>query len=631
MIELEGDDQEPPESVLLLHASSGFQFVSLWVVFSALLLSIFYYVHGIHNLEIPGIGSADPFYPNSPSRRRFLPSKSDFNYGLNDLRKVTKDFFTPNPDLFGGTTMVETSKALYPFNISGSFIGYGRINYTESLIPYSELITTAIRIRTYQVSDNNERYHVAQIHLILTPTKGAGLISPAPRSKSWRPSLMLQATGIYDTFAGHLQAETDSGTLRTSLREELNLTYPIRQWPKQNRKHFHPSNCLFVVDIFPDPISEEEFKREQAGRVKSDEAVGAYSPILDRKYIDVHMTADIRSLNQSCTNVTGATMEVDLLRYDIFILKARRYALAASCFSFVQLLLIFYQMKYSTPTNNAAKLSLASLAMHSVFDAYVCSIHLTTALYVDDLFNAFIMVSFMQFMLFSMFDFRLVLLVWRARRPMDFSGWERMRAALSKIYSGFYGGVSLCLIILYFLRHQMKLIVFVLFSFWAPQVIRNVVTGEKNAVKSRYLLGITAIRLFFPLYAFGCPKNFLDFPTNLVVCIGLVVWSGIQVFVLRGQDKWGSRFFIPKWLQPDYYNYHIKFNPERDENCAICMNDFLSTSENSKGAGDETEGLLNRILTTPCGHHFCRDCLTRWMETKMICPTCRQPLPPYNL
>merc|ERR550532_2523354 len=100
-----------------------------------------------------------------------------------------------------------------------------------------------------------------------------------------------------------------------------------------------------------------------------------------------------------------------------------------------------------------------------------------------------------------------------------------MRSTLTKIYSGFYGGVFLCLIFYYSVRHRMNHWVFLLFAFWIPQIIRNVRTGEKFALQEHFLYGVTAIRLFFPLYAFGCPQNFLEFPTNIVVCFLLIIFA----------------------------------------------------------------------------------------------------------
>ncbi len=37
---------------------------------------------------------------------------------------------------------------------------------------------------------------------------------------------------------------------------------------------------------------------------------------------------------------------------------------------------------------------------------------------------------------------------------------------------------------------------------------------------------------------------------------------------------------------------------------------------------------LNARMLTPCGHFFHQHCLTRWMEVKLDCPTCRRQLPP---
>lgn len=34
------------------------------------------------------------------------------------------------------------------------------------------------------------------------------------------------------------------------------------------------------------------------------------------------------------------------------------------------------------------------------------------------------------------------------------------------------------------------------------------------------------------------------------------------------------------------------------------------------------------VLVAPCNHKFHEECLTRWMEVKLECPTCRKVLPP---
>merc|ERR1719403_586022 len=130
---------------------------------------------------------------------------------------------------------------------------------------------------------------------------------------------MLQAIGIYDTYMGHMQVKA-GGVHPPDLPffRWLNFSYPNREWPiaSKGSGQFVPSRCEFIIDLFPDSITEDEFTKEQAGRDKDkdnhNQKSGTYSAILDREYIDVHMTAKFSNLNMSCHNMTEATMEVDL-------------------------------------------------------------------------------------------------------------------------------------------------------------------------------------------------------------------------------------------------------------------------------------------------------------------------------
>ena len=40
------------------------------------------------------------------------------------------------------------------------------------------------------------------------------------------------------------------------------------------------------------------------------------------------------------------------------------------------------------------------------------------------------------------------------------------------------------------------------------------------------------------------------------------------------------------------------------------------------------DSALEDYMLTPCDHVFHQGCLTRWMDIKMECPTCRRELPP---
>lgn len=56
----------------------------------------------------------------------------------------------------------------------------------------------------------------------------------------------------------------------------------------------------------------------------------------------------------------------------------------------------------------------------------------------ESLFNAFATAAFFKFVVFSIFEMRYLLAIWKANRPMNNGeGWETMRRELSVLYSRF--------------------------------------------------------------------------------------------------------------------------------------------------------------------------------------------------
>lgn len=86
---------------------------------------------------------------------------------------------------------------------------------------------------------------------------------------------------------------------------------------------------------------------------------------------------------------------------------------------------------------------------------------------------------------------------------------------------------------------------FWLYSFWVPQIVRNVTRGSKRGLHLGFMLGMSVTRLVVPIYFYGCPENLMgNEPTPWVW--GLVLWVALQVGVLLLQDWLGPRFFVPK-------------------------------------------------------------------------------------
>ena len=66
--------------------------------------------------------------------------------------------------------------------------------------------------------------------------------------------------------------------------------------------------------------------------------------------------------------------------------------------------------------------------------------------------------------------------------------------------------------------------------------------------------------------------------------------------------------------------------------CAICMNEIDVAVVRGKEGGEA--GLLGTALeratymVTPCRHIFHAECLEGWMDLRLVCPVCRETLPP---
>ncbi|KAK9152806.1 hypothetical protein Sjap_000286 [Stephania japonica] len=93
----------------------------------------------------------------------------------------------------------------------------------------------------------------------------------------------------------------------------------------------------------------------------------------------------------------------------------------------------------SVNIEGAAKVSILVIGQQAIMDAYLCLLHLTAGILVESLFNAFATAAFFKFVVFSIFEMRYLLAIWKANRPMNNGeGWETLRRELSVLYSRFY-------------------------------------------------------------------------------------------------------------------------------------------------------------------------------------------------
>ncbi|XP_074302029.1 transmembrane E3 ubiquitin-protein ligase FLY2-like [Silene latifolia] len=304
---------------------------------------------------------------------------------------------------------------------------------------------------------------------------------------------------------------------------------------------------------------------------------------------------------------------------EVYYNKAVNYTLMVTFVSFLQVLLLIRQMEHSNTQSGAAKVSILMIGQQAIMDAYLCLLHLTAGILVESLFNAFATAAFFKFVVFSIFEMRYLLAIWKASRPANSGeGWGAMRRELSVLYSRFYGILLGGILVMYEFHSYLRPILLLMYSFWIPQIVTNIIRDSRKPLHPHYILGMTITRLAIPLYVFGCPNNFMRIQPDKTWCVCLCTFMGFQSLVLLVQHYFGSRCFIPRQILPEKYSYYRRFDQDsnRTTDCVICM----AAIDLSQRSGD--------CMVTPCDHFFHSGCLQRWMDIKMECPTCRRSLPP---
>jgi hypothetical protein len=116
------------------------------------------------------------------------------------------------------------------------------------------------------------------------------------------------------------------------------------------------------------------------------------------------------------------------------------------------------------------------------------------------------------------------------------------------------------ILFMYEFHNYLRPILLLVYSFWIPQIITNVVRDSRKPLHPHYILGITVTRLAIPLYVFGCPNNFLRIEPDQSWCVCLIFFTGFQAAILLLQHYLGSRWFIPHQVESN-----------------SCLNTFLPT------------------------------------------------------
>lgn len=94
------------------------------------------------------------------------------------------------------------------------------------------------------------------------------------------------------------------------------------------------------------------------------------------------------------------------------------------------------------------------------------------------------------------------------------------------------------------------------FSFWTPQIYRNVIRGFRQPLLWKFVVGTSIIRLLPVLYLTLDSTNVFRHHYDPKLAGSCAAWLTIQVAILYLQTVFGPRFFIMKGYLPALYDYH---------------------------------------------------------------------------
>ncbi|KAJ2867535.1 hypothetical protein GGI22_001034 [Coemansia erecta] len=434
-------------------------------------------------------------------------------------------------------------------------------------------------------------------------------------------------------------------------------------------------NCDYQFYLQFDPVQSSEHRL--AGNAKNDYSAGDLSedirfPQTIMQPSELQARLIMYSPDCSVAIASPQGQGVSGIGIERYRRRTIYYALAALTVLLSQAVLLVCQMRH-TPTPAAlAKISYQMLSIQIIIDSFTFSLHIIGCLSLGNVYIVFAVVAFLAFMVLVMFGVRYLSVVWRLQRPdVSDASTSEGRRELWMIYLRFYLILIPGTFLFYsYLDGSGQLVqwlvcamMFATYSYWIPQIWRNTKRGTSGGLRKDYVIGVTLLRLFFPVYLFGYAGNIAFNPPAAFIWV-LCAYNIAQAAVLLLQDALGPRFFVPAHLRPEVYDYHrplslatptdasestvvdidgpspgseqqepLDHTGEADQNvsepsaetvpdCAICM---VSVDSAVPPANQHDRTVY---MVTPCHHIYHTECLSRWMDIKLECPICRASLPP---
>eukprot|EP01083_Nonionella_stella_P081321 223926_1 len=284
--------------------------------------------------------------------------------------------------------------------------------------------------------------------------------------------------------------------------------YAFTKSPDRGHLTTLPCRCRIDLDL--------TIESDEAAALVPPAPPGAYeAPVKSSaaSVFDVHLAGKVVPMEKCPMFDLNITIDANLFPKAMLIDHAKKYAAVLTVANVGQIWLFHRQHIFSSTTARAQRLSLFTMALMAFFDSYLIMKHSVFALQVEDLFFSFALILVTEFVILSIFEMRLMFLIAKAQNPENFEGtFDEVRQQLGRLYCKFYLVLFLGVALPFFVK--MKYLIFMFHCTWIPQIVCLVRTDTKGVFSRVFVPGMSALRLVFLLYMWGCPSPSFVCVTN---------------------------------------------------------------------------------------------------------------------
>jgi hypothetical protein len=193
------------------------------------------------------------------------------------------------------------------------------------------------------------------------------------------------------------------------------------------------------------------------------------------------MTFNGTILSPNCNfkaSVNGTAVRTD---WETTTGKATNYSFYMMTICLTQIVLLLRQLLHTQTQSASARVSLLCIGWQTVIDALLCIVHIWLSLAMQPLFSAFASVAFFKLLIFCVIEMKYMAIIIQARNASNGgNSVELLRHQTAMLNLRFYVALLGSCLGLTYSNNYRTLYMLLLYSFWIPQIIHNVVTEAKK-------------------------------------------------------------------------------------------------------------------------------------------------------